>query len=70
MGRRILLIEHYEVEASALGVVSAVAGPVARGGKEPAGAAFHETVLRQRGLLGEGTSMGVWVARGRGAWRR
>lgn len=33
-------------------VLHLVAGPVSLGIKEPAGIAFHTTVLRQQGLLG------------------
>ena len=46
------LLEHYEVVAEQLGVVCSLAGPVKCGHKEPAGTAFHTTVLRQAGLLG------------------
>ena len=42
------LLEHYEV--TDLGVACCLAGPLAAGAKEPAGAAFHAAVLRQAGL--------------------
>jgi hypothetical protein len=48
-----LMLEYYEVEEGSLGVACALAGPQPSGSKEPAGAAFHEMVLRQQGLLGE-----------------
>jgi hypothetical protein len=51
--RRLLLIEHVQWdEGEASVVLRALSGPIACGAKEPAGAAFHEAVLRQQGLLG------------------
>jgi hypothetical protein len=47
-----LLLEHYEVDASSLGAVAPMAGLLQCAAKEPAGVAFHTTVLRQQGLLG------------------